>query len=39
LKAFVHLVILRCYKSNESKVKIQVLKWDGHGWNRGVKEA
>ena len=26
LKAFVHGVILRCYKSNESKVKIQVKK-------------
>ena len=38
LKAFVHGKILRCYKSNESKVKIQVKKWvpdtGGRGGNR-----
>ena len=35
LKAFVHGKILRRYKSNESKVKIQVKKWGPDTGGRG----
>ena len=38
LKTFVHGVILRCYKSNESKVKIQVHQHRQSVVKRGVKD-